>query len=279
MSLPSVYSDELYANSFARRVRRSAEIGWRYYLWSLPRYLALRWSLGLSPFDAESVINPVREFFDRKQKAARPPCGYDEALGRLGVVGMRLTLPPSRVIALLNCWAAVGELPGDVIECGSYRGATALLMALMAKLHGRHQKILMFDTFSGSPEGTKYDSLRTKREYVLPARYCDTLRRQAAALGVEEQVEIHAGEFRETFKALEERPLRFSFAHIDANLYESTWDACNFVMPRMAGGGAVVFDDYHGPCDLGARLAIDRYLAPAKRRPKRLAGNSAVLTA
>jgi hypothetical protein len=40
-----------------------------------------------------------------------------------------------------------------------------------------------------------------------------------------------------------------------------------------------VFDDYNGLCDLGARLAIDQYLAPFGLRPRPLVGCSAILRA
>ena len=50
-----------------------------------------------------------------------------------------------------------------------------------------------------------------------------------------------------------------------------------FAIPRTARGGAVVFDHYNGVCDLGSRLAIDRFCAPAGLRPQPLAGPSAWL--
>jgi hypothetical protein len=137
--------------------------------------------------------------------------------------------------------------------------------------------VLVLDTFSGSPRCSRFDSLRTKQEYTLPEGYPEMLRRHAASLGISDQIDVWPGEFCQTFTSLERHPLQFSFAHIDANLYESTWHACNFVMPRMVSGSVVVFDDYHGPCDLGARLAIDRYLGNQQLKPIRLSGTSAYL--
>jgi O-methyltransferase len=272
-----VFSDQLYANSLIRRVGRAFELGWRYYLWDLPRFFAQRWRVGLMPFDVQAAVNPALEFINRREQTVRAPDGFQDALEQLQLAGVQLTLPPSRVVALLNCWETTLAAEGDLIECGCYRGATALLVALVSKLHGKRQKILMFDTFDGSPRGSKYDSLRQAREYLLPRDYPTTLWQLAVSLGVDDQLEIHPGCFTDTFPRLANRDLRFSFAHIDANLYQSTWEACNFVIPRVAPGGVVVFDDYHGPCDLGARLAIDRYFANSKIRPARLSGTSAYL--
>jgi hypothetical protein len=43
----------------------------------------------------------------------------------------------------------------------------------------------------------------------------------------------------------------------------------------MNAGGTIVFDDYNGVCDLGARLAIDRSLRNRPERPQPLAASSA----
>src|SRR6185369_2257940 len=103
---------------------------------------------------------------------------------------------------------------------------------------------------------------RRDGEFRPPADQLDVIRRQADALRVADRVEIHRGLFCDTFAALGPRDPHFAFVHIDANIYAGTRDACAFTIPRVAPGGAVVFDDYNGACDLGARLAIDEYLSP-----------------
>lgn len=277
MSRARVFSDEFYARGPVKRLRRALQLGWRYYVWDLPHYITHRRKLGISPFDWQAMVNPFAELLDRKDDLGEPLDGLGDALSRLAAAGVRLTLPPSRIAALVRCWRHASSVTGDVIECGSYRGATGLLLALLGKHQGVRQKVLLLDTFSSSPRGGALDTLRTKPEYGLPDGYVPALLRQAACLGVEDRVELHQGTFRETFEKLSGDNRRFSLAHIDANLYQSTLDACRFVMPRIAAGGAVVFDDYHGPCDLGARLAIDEFLAPKSLQPRRLAGSSAVL--
>ena len=131
------------------------------------------------------------------------------------------------------------------------------------------QNVLLLDTFSGMPAPSIYDAGRSAGEFVPAADQAAILRQQATKLGVADQVKVHCGLFSETFAALNTDPLRFAFAHIDANIYSSTLEACEFVMPRMNEDGAVVFDDYNGVCDLGARLAIDRYfrIAPNVLNP------------
>jgi hypothetical protein len=203
------------------------------------------------------------------------PAGYSEALRRLGDAGVRVTMPPDRLEALAGAWWQARDVPGDVIECGSYRGATALFLALLGHLHNLRQTTLMVDTFAGSPSGCGYDAARSAGEFAPPAGQVEVIRRQAADLGILERIELHQGLFADAFRRLEDRALRFSFVHVDANLYQSTREACAFTVPRTGPGGVVVFDDYNGVCDLGARLAIDRYFAGRGHRPLSLAGSSA----
>ncbi len=57
--------------------------------------------------------------------------------------------------------------------------------------------------------------------------------------------------------------------------HEIVPEACEFIIPRTTAGGIVVFDDYNGMCDLGARLAIDEYFAAHRGRLRSLAESSA----
>jgi hypothetical protein len=244
-------------------------------LWDLPRYLAHRRALRLPWWDPGALLNPLREFRRADAGPFPAPPAYREALQQLGRAGVRLTLPPARLEALVGAWWAARGVEGDVIECGSYRGATALLLALLGRLHGLRQVTLLLDTFAGAPSTCLFDVSRSGGEFRPPANQAEAIRQQAASLGLLDRVEVHPGLFADTFARLQTRPLRFAFVHIDANLYRSTRDACAFTFVRAAPGAVVVFDDYNGVCDLGARLAIDHFFAQGGARPRPLAGSSA----
>jgi O-methyltransferase len=48
---------------------------------------------------------------------------------------------------------------------------------------------------------------------------------------------------------------------VDADLYTSVRECCEFFWPRMVNGGVVVFDDYGFSNCPGAKKAIDEYFA------------------
>lgn len=274
---PPVFDQSHYAATPWRKVCRALQLGPKYYLWDLPRYFAHRRRRRLSLWDPGAFTNPFKEFFPHGVAPTELPPAYPDALARFAVEHIQMTMPRERLENLVRVWWASRHAEGDVIECGSYQGATALLLALLGKLHEVPQKVLMMDTFTGMPAVSAFDLSRSGGEFEPPANQVEMIGRQAGALGVTERIEIHQGLFATTFAALQGRPLRFAFAHIDANIYQGTLEACRFTLPRLAPEGAVVFDDYNGVCDLGARLAIDEYLDHKGKRPMPLTASSAYL--
>lgn len=274
-----LFATDHYAAGIGQRLRRSFELGPRYYLVDVPRYLRQRRRLDLPVLDWRVLWNPVRSLRPELYVELPGPPRYAEALELLRGAGVQFNNPQLRTEALAALWWDARAAEGDVIECGAYRGATSLLLAVLGKLNGVAQRVLMFDTFAGMPPPSRYDSSRRAGEFAPPLGWPATIAGQAAALGVADRTEVHQGLFADCFARLAPRAPRFAFAHIDANIFDGTRDACEFCLPRMSAGAAVVFDDYNGLLDLGARLAIDAHLAAAGRgdRPQPLAECSAYL--
>ncbi|HRC54385.1 MAG: class I SAM-dependent methyltransferase [Myxococcales bacterium] len=272
-----VFDTSHYASGLRSRLRRSFELGAKYYLYDVPRYFWMRKKMQLPVLDWKAYWNPVRSFRNETYLQLPLPPHYEEALELLFHAGVRIGNPRSRTEALTGLWWEARTAPGDVIECGAYQGATSLLLAVLGRLNGLSQRVLMLDTFAGMPEPSRFDLARRPGEFAPPTGWTEIIAQQAEELGVASRVEIHKGLFTETFDKIAPREPRFSFAHIDANIFEGTRDACEFVLPRITQGGAVVFDDYNGLLDLGARLAIDASLRGQGQTPSPLAECSAFL--
>ena len=69
----------------------------------------------------------------------------------------------------------------------------------------------------------------------------------------------------ETFDGLEAG--RFSFVHVDVDLYQPTIDCCHFFYPRLVPGGMMVFDDYGFPACRGEKDAADEYFSDKAEKP------------
>lgn len=272
-----VFDTSHYATGLRRRLRRSVELGAKYYLYDVPRYFWLRKKMQLPVLDWKAYWNPVRSFRNETYVQLPLPPHYEQALEQLFRAGVRIGNPRSRTEALVGLWWDARQAAGEVIECGAYQGATSLLLAVLGKLNGLSQRVLMLDTFAGMPEPSSFDLARGHGEFAPPSGWTEIIHEQVRTLGVEDRVEIHKGLFTQTFEKIEPRKLQFAFAHIDANIFEGTRDACEFVLPRVSKGGAVVFDDYNALLDLGARLAIDACLRGQGSPPAPLAECSAFL--
>ena len=89
-------------------------------------------------------------------------------------------------------------------------------------------------------------------------------------------VEIRKGLIPYTFSALEDR--RFSFVHIDVDLYRSTLDSLSFFYPRLVAGGVLLFDDYGIRIYENAeKAAVDTFFADKPEKPISLTNGQTLL--
>ena len=265
------------------KLKRVVQVGPAYYLHALPGHMLRRRKLGLGAWDAAAWTNPLRELRPTSCHDLPLPPFFDDVLSELVGARVRIAIPRLRFEALAGVWWSVREVGGDIIECGAYEGATALALALLDRCAGLDRTVHALDTFEGIPSAGAADPFRRAGEFALPADQVERLRQQAESLGVADRLRVYVGRFDQSFESLDDRT--YALAHIDANVYHGTLDACRHCLPRLAAGGASVFDDYAGPFDLGARLAIDvafsesKLLASEPDRLRALAWSSAVYQA
>jgi O-methyltransferase len=144
------------------------------------------------------------------------------------------------------------RLKGDVVECGVFRGGTALLEAMV--LTGNDRNLHLFDSFEGMPKTS--DGLDRFDQGDFSGTSADAV---AALLRPYPFVWMHVGFIPDTFHGLKIDSI--SWAHIDVDLYQSVLDSIHYIYPRLVPGGFMVFDDYGYPSCPGARRAVDEAFA------------------
>lgn len=160
---------------------------------------------------------------------------------------------------------------GDFWECGVYKGGTARMLAEFLAEHGRPgMKLHLFDTFSGMPETDA--KLDLHREGDFSDTSLEEVRR---VVGHPERVEFHPGWIPETFHNMSDSQV--ALAHVDVDIYRSIMNCCEFIYPRMAAGGAMIFDDYGFPTCPGARKAVDDFFASKPETPIVLQSGQAIV--
>jgi O-methyltransferase len=162
-----------------------------------------------------------------------------------------------RLTSLQHCVETVlaDDIPGDLIECGVWRGGACILMrAVLAAYGDETRTVWLADSFEGVP---REDPAKYKADKGI------RLDRYAGILGVseaevrgnfqrygllDEQVRFLPGWFKDT---LHDAPIdRIAVLRLDGDLYESTIQALDALYPRLSPGGFCIIDDYHSmkPC-------------------------------
>jgi O-methyltransferase len=162
------------------------------------------------------------------------------------------------------------HLFGNFWECGVYKGGTAILLKSVVTSASKKQ-LHLFDTFAGMPET---DLLHDN--YHRRGDFADTdLHVVRDRVGHDVNVHYHCGFIPDTFAGLEAE--RIAFAHIDVDIFQSVIDCCEFIYPRLSGGGFMVFDDYGFATCAGARRAVDHFFANRPECPLVLPTGQAVV--
>jgi len=134
----------------------------------------------------------------------------------------------------------VRNLPGDCIEFGGFRGGLSFFLALCVRDLGLAKRVFMLDSFAGLPQtDAGLDGPFKRGMMVSDPQLVIQLR---ADLGLDALVQIVPGWFEETVTRLP-AGAQYCLAHLDADVYHSTRTALQYVLPRLADGGAVVLDD------------------------------------
>lgn len=131
---------------------------------------------------------------------------------------------------------------GDLIECGVYRGGMSVLMGLWLRERNETRQIYLCDVFSGLPMPDR--SVDQRYEAGFFAVPVDRVERTIADFGLTDLCVLRPGLFAETLPRLDESQ-QFAFAHVDGDLYNSTFDCLKHLYPKLVEGAPMVFDDYY----------------------------------
>jgi predicted O-methyltransferase YrrM len=185
-------------------------------------------------------------------------------------------------------WLAVNRIidtnvPGAFVECGVWKGGSAMIIALTLLQRGvRDRDIFLFDTFAGMTAPSNID-IDYKGHHALELMQGllghETAALVAARVSLDEvktamvrtdydpqYVHYIVGDVRQTLQRTQ--TLEISLLRIDTDFYDSTLAELIQLYPRVSQNGLVIVDDYghwHG-----ARRAVDDYFtqyAPSMTLP------------
>jgi hypothetical protein len=139
------------------------------------------------------------------------------------------------------------DLPGDIIECGSWKLDSALRIGTICK----EKIVYACDTFRGMPEPTEIDGHKegdflTSWDEIMP-------------LAEGTNIVPVPGRFKYTLPLIAQSVRYFSMIYIDCDLYGSAKEAIDILWPCLVPQGILVADDYVNPACKGINLIMDTY--------------------
>lgn len=173
----------------------------------------------------------------------------------------------AKVLAQYEHFKATLHLPGTLVECGVFKGASLLRFAMLRTLlsNDRARRIIAFDTFADFPAAGFQPDQERRAQFVRDSgsqsisvdQLYGVLRRK----GVEQNVELIAGDVRTTIPAyVAAHPeLRIALLNLDTDLHEPAVTIMEHLFPRVVEGGIVLIDDYG--VFPGETRAVEDYLA------------------
>lgn len=188
----------------------------------------------------------------------------------------------SKFATHLDLFRRTSGLPGEIVECGVFKGASlSRLIKLRALFENQFsRRIIGFDTFSKFPEGSFEPDRSIRDKFVDEAGdmsiSVEELRRLLVGLGIDQNVELVEGDILSTLPAYLEAhaQLRVSLLHLDVDLYEPTKICLDLLYPRLVKGGVVILDDYGAfP---GANKAIEEFFADTSVAIQKLSYSNAI---
>lgn len=174
-------------------------------------------------------------------------------------------LCPANINVILALVERTAGVPGDLAECGVFRGSSLVPTAIYLQQNKIRKHIFGFDSFQGFDEVVNKDVALggTKDKQRRLGGFSETS--EALVVGklrrfkVEQGVTLVPGYFRDSLQKCAQS--RFSFVHLDCDTYDSYSECLRFFYSRVNPGGIILFDEYNDLAWPGCNMAVDEFLA------------------
>ncbi len=172
------------------------------------------------------------------------------------------------------------NIEGDFVECGVFRGGSAMMMALSSLRFKTNEqnlkKIWLYDTFEGMANPSKFDTniinqkaieqlnkkeKKENKKDIWAYSSLDNVKKNIENIGYENEKVIYIkGLVEQTL--INNQPEKISLLRLDTDFYESTKSELEYLYPKLEVGGIILIDDYgHWK---GCKKAVDDYFKNKK---------------
>jgi hypothetical protein len=166
--------------------------------------------------------------------------------------------------------AILGNIPGDIVETGVWRGGASILARAVLAAYGvTDRKIILADSFEGLPPPDKEhypaDADSNFHEFPELAVSLEQVRSNFEKFGLlDDQVVFLKGWFKDTMAHVPAQQI--AVLRLDGDMYESTIDPLTHLFDRVSVGGWVIVDDYEWVP--ACKAAVDDFLSARGLKPE-----------
>lgn len=167
----------------------------------------------------------------------------------------------AKLLAHFELYKSIVDLPGHVVECGVYKGASLIRFATFREIleSPYSRKIIGFDAFGKFPEPKDANDVEFVERFESdggPGISVDGLRKVFEHKSID-NYELVQGNILVTLPQYISANPEFKIAllHIDVDVYEPSIIILNNLYDRVVKGGVIILDDF--ALVAGATKAID----------------------
>jgi O-methyltransferase len=200
------------------------------------------------------------------------PLDYDDSVKSIiRAVKPRTMTSPEKLNALIHAvrYVVRHQIPGDIVECGVWRGGSMMAVAkTLIEMGDTDRHLHLYDTFEGMSEPTEHDRRqdgRSATDMLSAADRSSPIWAYASLEDVQQamreseypadRIHYYKGKVEDTIPGT--IPDQISILRLDTDWYESTKHELKHLWPRLVPGGVLLIDDY-GWWE-GARRAVDEW--------------------
>ena len=159
-----------------------------------------------------------------------------------------------RFISHYETYKMIKDIPGDIIECGVFKGESLTRFAHFREILGTNNssKIIAFDNFNDIYPDTKCEEDQPTRNYWMKTAGTSSINTSQLSKVFDKNkftnYKFIAGDITQTVPEFVKKNagLRVSLLNIDCDFIEPTYTALKHFWPIMSVGGIILLDNYSG---------------------------------
>ena len=164
---------------------------------------------------------------------------------------------------------------GNMVECGVFRGFSALLTNLVADMCQENwtgEGFHLVDSFEGLSVPDDTDAIGYQDD--IPGNRVPLISNQAGTFATPletvksnlkdfPRLSYHKGWIPSVFDNLPQT--KWSFVHVDVDLYKPTFETLKYFYPRLAPGGVIINEDFSSPLFPGGGSGWSEFFSEIKQ--------------